>query len=974
MTRKDNFGAEDAVLRTDNMSRRGKVMKGESGKRLRQRAKTIIGAYNATTSKELSLMAMNRLHHELQMHQIELEQQNDELLRTHDELDESHRRYFELFDMAPVGYLTLNKLGNVLEANLTIATLLGVARPALINKPFTKYVLPEELDIYYLERSKISGSLLSWQWEMRLARQDGSFFWAELKMTQMRSDERWVVVTDISQRRQIEMLLHQQSQKDINKYAEQYQAVLATGLFGFWLLDMTGKMMDVNDTYCRMSGYSREELLQLYITDLDAAESTEETARHLEELIADGVASFESEHKTKEGWVYSVEISTVFLRSQNHIVTLIRDISDRKIAEAELQLSESRYQAIVEDQTDLICRYRPDGRLTFVNEAYLRCFKKKRNQLINHNYIPHIPEPDLTIVLEQLKEITSDRPIVNVEHQVIMSDGTLRWQHWIHRGVYSSEASVIEYQAVGRDITDRKTAESALKESRGRLKAYMDNSIDVIFTLNTEGEFQFVSRAWERHFGYSLKKVLGRNFSLFVHPDDISPCAEYLMQIMNGCQNITSPPYRVKRFDGSWCYFVANGSRYLDANNEWQFIGVAHDISGQMETEEQLRKAKAAADAASNAKTAFLATMSHEIRTPLSALLGSIELLSESELVPQQQVYLKNCHSAAQMLLQVINDVLDFSKIEAGKLELNKESFSVISMVRGIVKIFAGSAVDKGVALTLKSAGDLPAHISSDQHRLSQIITNLLSNAIKFTDHGTISLEITWEQPPFDTHKDSVVLVIAVRDTGIGIPPEKQETIFDSFTQLENFSDRRHAGTGLGLAICRRLALMMGGTITLSSMPGQGSVFTLSLPVAVSRPIRQATAWCAETIPAVPRKILLADDDELGRSVTAAMLQRRGHSVTAVENGTSLLEALQWQQFDIILSDISMPDMDGIEVLRIIRSGDQTGIDAAVPIIAMTAHAFSEDRIRFLSCGFNGYAAKPLDFEELLQQIDQLCV
>lgn len=919
--------------------------------------------------------------------------------------------------------------------------------------------------------------------------------------------------------------------------------MLATDLFGFFLLDNGGTLLDVNATYCRMSGYSREELLQLSVADIEAAESAQETALHLQQLIATGVDHFESRHRAKDGRIFHVEVSTTYIESQQQLVAFLRDITDRKQAEQALLEGEARYHAVVEDQTDLICRYRLDGRLSFVNEAYLRCFGKQRRELIGHNYIPQIPEPDLATVLEQLKRITPDSPVVNVEHRVIFPDKTVRWQHWIHRGIYTPEGGIIEFQGVGRDITDRKHSElerelnekrlelllqlsalsdltqdeilafsleavlttvqsefafigfmddaetfmtitawsqgvmdhcvmdsaplefpiaeaglwgepvrqrvpivvndyaaphpqkrgcpvghipikrfmavpifdgdrivavaaaankeeeytqsdlnaltvlmeklfnllkrkwveEALRASREEIKAYLDNSFDVIFALNPEGDFQFASRAWERHFGYPVSEVLGKNFAQFVHPDDVSPCVVYLAYILRGGEVKTSPPYRVRHADGSWRWFVANGSPYMDKQGGWQFIGVGHDITERMLAENNLRQAKVAAEVASQAKSSFLATMSHEIRTPLSALLGNIELLETSQLAPDQRQYLKDCRSASEMLLQVLNDVLDFSKIEAGKLELNSEIFSIFSTAWQLVRIFAVSAKQKEIELIPLLADDLPAYISGDQQRLRQIISNLLSNAIKFTDHGTVTLEITQNGSVVGYEPDTVMLVISVQDTGKGIPLDKQDSIFDSFTQLEALNTRHHTGTGLGLAICRRLTEMMGGTISLSSVPDEGSVFSLLLPVTVCQapPQKQRSR---DSKPVMPWHILLADDEELGRATTATLLRRRGYQVTEAANGAGLLDALQRQQFDIVLSDISMPDMDGLEVVRIIRSGERVGIDALIPAIAMTAHAFYRDVESFLSAGFSGYASKPIDFEALLQQIDELCI
>ncbi len=1239
----------------------------ESGHMLRQRAEKMIGSDEGIPSGILSLAESNCLLHELQVQRIELEMQNQELRQSQQALESSRERYLQLFDRAPVGYLTLNEQGNILEANLTVASLLGRAPGTLLNTPFCNYILPQDQEICYLLHRQLIASGMPQQCELRMMHPDSSVFWAELRAIPTRNDECWMCVEDINRRKQAEDYLQDQSRLELSKYGEQYQAMLATELFGFLLVDNGGNLLDVNETYCRMSGYSREELLQLSVADLEAVESAQETARHLLQLSEAVVDHFESRHRAKDGRIFYVEVSTTYLGSQQQCIAFLRDITSRKQAEQALRKSEACYHAVVEDQTDLICRYKPDGRISFVNQAYLRCFGKQRWELIGRNFIPQIPEPDLSTVLEQLKGITPDRPVVNVEHRVIFPDGMVRWQLWIHRGIYTLEGTILEYQAVGRDITDRKQAENALREnkqfldallnavpipiffkgrngrylgfnktfeklfgrtreelieksvfdvnpkelaevyyakdeelfthsgiqiyesqvkdtqgvehavifhkaafegqngevkgligailditeykhaelereldkkrlelllqlsalsdasqdeilafsleaiqvavqsefafigfmddaetvmtittwsqgvmdhcsidsaplvfpvagaglwgesirqrvptvvneytaphphkrgcpvghipikrfleipvfdgerivavaaaankleeytqsdinaltvlmeklfnllkrkwveealrvSREEIKAYMDNSFDVIFALNTQGDFLFASRAWERHFGYPVSEVLGKNFAQFVHPDDVTPCAGYLADILRGWEGRTSPAYRVRQADGTWRWFIANGSCYLDKNNGRQFIGVGHDISERLQAENDLRHAKVAAEVASQAKSDFLATMSHEIRTPLSALLGNIELLEATQLDPDQHQHLKNCRIASEMLLQVINDVLDFSKIEAGKLELSSEIFSVISTAWQLVRIFAGSAEQKGIALIPLLADDLPAYISGDQHRLRQIISNLLSNAIKFTDHGTVTLEIT-QKKPLANSSDRVILEISVRDTGKGIPLDKQATIFDSFTQLEALTTRHHTGTGLGLSICQRLAEIMGGTISLSSVPDEGSVFTLVLPVTVCQAPQQKQRPRRAKV-AMPWNILLADDEELGRATTATLLRRRGHQVTTVANGADLLETLQQQHFDILLSDISMPDMDGLEVVRIIRSGKLEGIDALIPAIAMTAHAFHKDTESFLAAGFSGYVSKPINFEALLQQIDELC-
>lgn len=386
------------------------------------------------------------------------------------------------------------------------------------------------------------------------------------------------------------------------------------------------------------------------------------------------------------------------------------------------------------------------------------------------------------------------------------------------------------------------------------------------------------------------------------------------------------------------------------------------------ERERELCLAKEAAETASLAKSNFLATLSHEIRTPLNALTGNLELLSRSPLLTNQREYLADCMAASRILLQVINDVLDFSKIEAGKLCLVDEPVALKELAQQLIRIFLPSAGQKGLQLRLEVAADLPASICGDALRISQIITNLLSNAIKFTEQGEVVLELRYSTASPDSGKPTVQIV--VRDTGIGIPVEQQHEIFESFRQLEDFGTRQFSGTGLGLAICKHLVDLMAGDISVTSRPGQGSAFMVVLPAVVCESARDTVV--KPQLDLVPHRIVLADDDALSLSVLTSLFQSCGYTVAAAENGMQLLDLLEQGTFDLVLTDISMPGINGMEVARIIRSGERPAIDPNIPLIALTAHAFHEDREKFLAAGINDLAVKPVNFDLLLQQIEQV--
>ena len=541
-------------------------------------------------------------------------------------------------------------------------------------------------------------------------------------------------------------------------------------------------------------------------------------------------------------------------------------------------------------------------------------------------------------------------------------------------GLSEAEASLVQLASVffpsdaaspsgSGDEPDEPLAEA-------RYRMLLDQMTAVVFMVALDkgiGE-AYVSPQIEAMLGFTRAEWLEEPIRWYrqIHPEDKDRWSIEAAQFFLTGEPLRSI-YRVIARDGRVVWFQCEAKMVRRKDGRpWFIHGVGFDVTEIKVAQQSLETLLEAAQAAVRTRNEFLANMSHEIRTPINGIMGMTQLALDTELSPEQTTYLRTVSGSADSLLEIVNDILDFSKIESHKLELDIAEFDPLQCIQEAMRQLAIRAREKGLEITSHVVSGLPKRLLGDAHRLRQVLAQVVGNAIKFTAAGEVALRVEAEAGP----ADQVRLHFQVRDTGIGISHEKRETIFAPFYQADGSSTRKHGGTGLGLTIASRLVQMMDGRLWVESELGAGSTFHFTADfgaaaapselagdgAAVIRVQEQAAAHAG-----TPRvlRILVVEDNPVNRKVAVGILQKRGHRVETAENGLEALRALETGPFDVVLMDIQMPEMDGLQATMAIREMERAS-GAHLPIVAMTAHAMKGDREICLAAGMDAYLTKPI--------------
>ncbi|MBX7484078.1 PAS domain S-box protein [Qipengyuania qiaonensis] len=652
------------------------------------------------------------------------------------------------------------------------------------------------------------------------------------------------------------------------------------------------------------------------------------------------------------------------------------DITEQKQARERLAESESRFQALANLAPAGIFRTNALGHCTYVNAAWLRLTGLDGDNWQGERWGQALHPDDRERVISVWSHAVEYREECRMEFRWLRPDGSTVWVDTIGRPEYDHTGQVVGFIGVNLDVTEHHEAIAALARRDEQLSLITENVTDAVLRLDLDGTCVYASPSAKDLFELPAPALIGANLMTDFHEEDDARVRATFAALARGEKESALIAFRsaAPTDPGRFRWMEANCAPLHDpkSGQPVEIIASIRNVSHTKTLEAELRAARAEAENAATAKSAFLANMSHDIRTPMNGLLGFAELLKGTELDDKQEEYVQMIAESGRGMMQLLNDILDLSKIEAGLMQISLEPVDLRHKLTGVVRLLEPIARDKHVRLELVIDDDIPKWVTGDRLRFRQIALNLIGNAIKFTERGSVTVRAM----PSECGKK---LEFSVTDTGIGIAEDDLDNIFQQFTQADGSVARRFGGSGLGLSITTQLARLLGGEVTVKSQIGKGSTIMVTLPLetcdAPGKEADDAGDWKED--PDMENsgiRLLIAEDNAINQKLIAAMVRQAGYEATIVEDGNIAIErvaeaAANERQFDLVLMDLQMPGTDGLTATRMLR---EQGYDPdSLPIVALTANAYPDDIAQCHAAGMQAHIAKPFSLRDLVDNVER---
>lgn len=733
----------------------------------------------------------------------------------------------------------------------------------------------------------------------------------------------------------------------------------------FWK-DQSLNYLGCNNNFAKVVGLSQHKEVEGK-SDFDFQRSSEHAQMYRNDdrrIMDKGEAELDIEEPYhlsdgSEGYVLTSKVPLKNQKGQVYgILGICTDITERTCIEKSLAEQKALFEELVS--------FVPVMVNSFDAQGHCRLWNHKCEEILGYSFQEAATEPDLMTRFYPEPDLRA-RVIEHIgnpdgqfrEYPVVVKSGEVRIQLWSN--FLLSDGMMI---GCGIDITEIKEAQRQLQLSKESYELVIQGAgVGIWDWRNVDTQNLFWSDKFNQLIGYGPQEVIATpdNFTELLHLEDRESTWQAVAEHIE--QGIPyDKEYRLKCKDGEYRWFRATGKAHTDEKTGvTRMAGSLEAIHHRKTLEQRLITLKDEAEAANLAKSEFLANMSHEIRTPMNGILGALQLLQSEIVEGGNKELLDNALFSAQSLLSIINDILDFSKIEANMLHLESVGFSIVELVESVVSDLTPNAAAKSIKLSRVLHPNYIENWVGDPTRIRQVMLNLTSNAVKFTEQGEVSIELYTQQVDGNPG-----LCFKISDTGIGMSDLAIKQMFDRFTQADSSTTRKFGGTGLGMAITKNLVKLMNGQIEVESQENQGTTFIVSLPLEKAEVAVQAkNQGAAQTPDLTGKKILIAEDNEINQVITKYMLDKTHATIELAENGKIALELYRSFQPDLILMDIQMPELDGLEACKQIRAKD---LD--IPIIALTANVILEDVQTYLSSGFNAHLGKPLEMEKLYRVLE----